>query len=319
MDRWLPQIPSRWLRAIAALSMALLAVGVHASEAEFGVEGARTIPIVDAHFHVLMWMDGRELLARMDQHGIRAAGGVGGGNAQAIMLLGDRFIRPTGMGLWLSLHRRLDAAAFEDPESPEWRHALALIESNLRDQGARAIGEIHVNALTSTAEPANRFRTPADSATLKSLLALAGRWHRLLNIHAQWDADTAQEVERLAASNPEARLVLSHCGSTTIANDIRSVFERHANINCDLSARGAPQRPGLRFTIFDESSLANDWRRLIEDYPERFVVGVDTVHTWDEYDRVVRAIRLGLLAHLSPETAEKVAYRNAQVWFGIGD
>jgi hypothetical protein len=31
----------------------------------------------------------------------------------------------------------------------------------------------------------------------------------------------------------------------------------------------------------------------------------------------VRAIRLGLLANLSPATAEKVAYRNAQAWFGL--
>jgi hypothetical protein len=233
--------------------------------------------------------------------------------------LGDRFIRPTGMGRWRALHRNLDASAFSNPDTPAVRQALTAIESDLGDRGARAIGEIHVNALTSTREPTSQFKTRADSATLKALLDLAGRYKRPLNIHAQWDPDTAQEVERLAASNRSARLVLSHCGSFASASDMRGVFERNANIACDLSARGAPPLQGqaTKYAVFDEQSISRGWKKLIEDYPDRFVVGVDTVHSWDEYDSVVRTIRLGLLAGLSPAVAAKVAHLNAQSWFGM--
>ena len=59
------------------------------------------------------------------------------------------------------------------------------------------------------------------------------------------------------------------------------------------------------------------WKKLIEDYPDRFVVGLDTVQNWEEYESVLRAIRFGLLANLSPETAKKVAHKNAQAWFGL--
>lgn len=194
---------------------------------------------------------------------------------------------------------------------------MSLIEADLCDRGARAIGEIHVNALTTTREPSNRFKARADSPTLIAIFNLAGKYNRILNIHAQWDADTAQEVERLAASNRNAGLVLLHCGSNTTLSDIRGVFERHANVSCDLSARGIPPLQGLKNAIFDERGIVGDWKKLIEDYPEWFVVGIDTMQNWEEFKSVLRSIRFGLLAFLSPETAEKVAHKNAPTWFDL--
>jgi hypothetical protein len=287
-----------------------------AADAVLGATAAKTIPIVDAHFHVLKWMNGGELLEHMDRNGIRWAGGVGGNGVEAISYLGTRFIRPTGMGQWHSLHANLDSAAFENPNTPEVKKVLSLIEADLHDRGARAIGEIHVNALTTTREPSNRYKTKGDSPTLKALFDLAGKYNRILNIHAQWDSGTPEEVERLAASNRSARLVLSHCGYAT-DSDIRGVFERHANVSCDLSARGIPPLQGPKYAIFDERGIDGNWKKLIEDYPDRFVVGIDTVMNWEEYEGILRAIRLGVLANLSPETAEKVAYKNAQSWFGL--
>ena len=311
------------LRSAAALALTFvldLSSGhAIAADAVLGPEAAMTIPIVDAHFHVMKWMDGRDLLVHMDRNGIRVAGGVGGDGTEAMSQLGGRFVRPTGMGRWRALHRSLAADDFADPNTPAVRQALAAIEVDLRDRGARAIGEIHVNALTSTREPTSQFKTRADTATLKALLDLAAKYNRPLNIHAQWDADTAQEVERLAASSRSARLVLSHCGSFATAADMRGVFERNVNVSCDLSARGVPplQGQGANYAVFDERGIDRGWKKLIEDYADRFVVGIDTVHNWDEYDRVARAIRLGLLARLSPATAEKVAYTNALAWFGL--
>jgi predicted TIM-barrel fold metal-dependent hydrolase len=306
-----------WLTLVLALGFG--PGPVLAADAALGQDAAKAIPIVDAHFHVVSWMDGRELLAHMDRNAILSAGGVGGDGTEAMSQLGNRFIRPTGMGRWRTLHRKLDAADFANPDTPAVRQALSAIEADLRDQGARAIGEIHVNALTSTREPSSQFKVRADTPTLKALLDLAAKYDRPLNIHAQWDPDTAQEVERLAASNRRARLVLSHCGSFTTASDVRGVFERNVNVACDLSARGVPPLQGraTSYAVFDERSIYWGWAKLIEDYPDRFVVGIDTVHSWDEYDAVVRAIRFGLLARLSPGAAEKVAYRNAQAWFGL--
>jgi hypothetical protein len=196
---------------------------------------------------------------------------------------------------------------------------LAAIEAELRDRGARVIGEIHANARTTSPESMAQFKVRADSPTLKALLDLAGRYRRPLNLHAQWDPDTSQEVEQLAASNRGAQLMLAHCGSTADAAAIRRLFERNANVVCDLSARGVPPLHGRgdSFAVYDERGIRGGWKRLIEDYPDRFAVGLDIPQNWEEYEATVRAIRLGLLANLSPSTAEKVAYRNAQAWFDL--
>jgi adenine deaminase len=65
--------------------------------------------------------------------------------------------------------------------------------------------------------------------------------------------------------------------------------------------------------------MKDDWRQLIEDHPDRFMVAIDDVGTWDIYDQTVIAIRQGVLAKLSPATAEKVAYKNAVRIFRLKD
>ena len=95
------------------------------------------------------------------------------------------------------------------------------------------------------------------------------------------------------------------------------MLKAHQNIYCDLSARHPPKMsPGLmrkkpKQKIFTADGLESDWRDLIEEMPDRFMVGTDT-KTEADYDGGIAAIRQGLLTNLSPETVEKVAYRNAQ-------
>lgn len=308
IGRWL--VVGLWLAGIVSPP-------ARAAGAVLGVDGAMALPIVDAHFHVVQGFDAAALIETLDRNGVRMTGGAGGNNVAAMMALGRRFIRPAGQHPWLALHRSLDEAAFASIETPAVRQALATIEGELRDRGARVIGEIHVNALTTAAEPTSRFKVAADSAALKALFALAGKYGRPLNIHAQWDhPDTVRQVGELAASSPQARLMVAHCGSNAGAADMRRLFERHPNVVCDLSARGWPLQKN-RHTVYDERELARDWQQLIEDHPDRFAVGVDLAADPAAYEAGVRAIRSGLLANLSPATAEKLAYRNAEDWFGL--
>lgn len=322
----------RWSTAClaSAFMVGLFCGQAHAADAVLGAAAAKSVPIAYSHLHVMVWMDVQELAGYMDRNGIRWAGGAGiGGNkspgegqskfSEAVSILGRRYIRPTGQGQWLSLHRALNTAAAENPDMPAVKKALSVIEGELRDRGARVIGEIHVNARTTSPEAFTQFKARADSPTLKALFELAGMYNRPLNIHAQWDSDTAQEVERLAASNRQARLVLSHCGCFATDADIRGVFERNANVSCDLSTRSSPtiRARSAYQAVYNEGSILGGRKKLIEDYPDRFVVGVDVPQSWQEYATILRAIRFGLLANLSPETAEKVAYKNAQSWFGL--
>ncbi len=98
---------------------------------------------------------------------------------------------------------------------------------------------------------------------------------------------------------------------------MREILQHHDNLYCDLAARHRPKlndwvinnRPKAQ--IFNSYSLDNAWKTLIESMPDRFMVGTDT-KTESHYDQGIANIRNGLLANLSPEVAEMVAYKNAQ-------
>ena len=313
-----------------ALAAALGAAASHAplparaADGVYGEEAAKTVPIADAHFHVAPFMAVADLPGHMDRNGIRWAGGAGnpggpGRTAEVVATLGKRYIFFTGQGEWIGLKQAGGPRALENGDSAAFKAALENIERGLRDRDARVIGEIHINTLQSAPNNLLRHKIRADAPTLKALFDLAAKYKRPMNVHAQWDTDTAEEIERLAASNRGGRLVLSHCGSTAHAADIRAVFERNANVSCDLSFRSEPQLRGpmLGYAVFGRGDLRSEWKKLIEDYPDRFMVGIDDVQSWGEYEEVVRNIRSGLLANLSPAAAEKVAYRNAVALFGL--
>lgn len=306
------------------LALALCAAAVRAAEPALGEAAARTLPVADAHFHVQEWMDLAELLQRMDRNGIRYAGGAGalGGperNAQVAAALGKRYIRPGGQGPWLNLKRQGGAAVLENAEAPGFRGALAAIERQLKD-GALVVGEIHVNTASSAVNPFVRHKVRADAPTLRAMLELAARYKRPLAVHAQFDPDTVEQLAALAASNREARLILAHCGSTATAEEVRAFFEKHANVSCDLSFRSPPLTAGRISdrTVFEAGrGIRGGWKQLIEDYPDRFMVGTDAAENWASWEETLRQIRLGLLAYLSPATAERLAYGNARALFGL--
>jgi hypothetical protein len=291
--------------------------------APIGPDAARALPFADAHFHVMPYMDPAQLLQAMDRLNIRWAGGalaLGGParDAAVARVLGARYIRATGTYAWLRLRQRGGPQALERPETAEFQSLLSEVEADLRDGNARVIGELHVNAMQSAASPVLRFKIRADGSGLSALAALAAKHRRPLALHAQWDADTAAEFQRLAASNREARIILLHAGNIASAAQIRALLEAHPNVVCDLSYRSPPQLKGriLDRTIFD-GALREDWRALIEDHPERFMAGIDDVQSWDDYEATLRNIRDGLLASLSPAAAERLAWKNASAWFGL--
>ena len=297
--------------------------GAQSGGAPIGPEAARALPFADAHVHVMPYMDPAQVLRTMDRLNIRWAGGalaLGGParDAAVARVLGARYIRATGTSAWLRLRQRGGPQALESPESAEFQSLLREVEADLRDGNSRVIGELHVNAMQSAASPVLQYKIRADGAGLRALAALAAKYGRPLALHAQWDADTAAEFQRLAASNREARIILLHAGNIASAAQIRALLEAHPNVVCDLSYRSPPQLKGriLDRAIFD-GALREDWRALIEDHPGRFMAGIDDVQSWDDYEATLRNIRDGLLASLSPAAAERLSWRNASAWFGL--
>ncbi len=62
--------------------------------------------------------------------------------------------------------------------------------------------------------------------------------------------------------------------------------------------------------ILDESGIELAWQKLIEDFPDRFMIGTDAYCC--DYAATIAIIRTGLLSRLTPATLQKVAHENAQ-------
>lgn len=328
-------------RALVAGLGCLLACAAAAQSESAAVGTSRTaeLPIADVHFHYMTFMTPQELLARMDKNqvhwvisagaqGIRGeAGNPASGTSPWIRdlalkdVLKDRFVAAVGGAETFVGERRDGPAFYTDPRNP-W--AIAAIErmDSLLKLERRSFVEMFPNAENSSMEPMRRRRLPTDAPFFKEALRLAARHDVPLPMHMEWHPESVAQLSALLTEFPQANVVLSHCGKITTAADIRPFFEKHPNVYCDLGFRSTPQgetegRRDPRRIIFWSSALLRkadikpDWLQLVEDFPDRFMLAIDDVGSWDQYDQVVTATREAVLAKLSPATAEKVAYRNA--------
>lgn len=314
----------RLLQCCAAFLAAVSCAGAIAQPAP--------LPIADAHFHLMAFMTPAELKARMDKNHIAwtvsaGANGIPGvasptqRDAAVRELLGDRFVEGVGGREMYQAERREGTAWYSAAESATRTEILQAMDRELAVR-PRSIAETYPNAETSSTDPLRRRRVPTDSAFFQGLIEISAKHGVPLPMHMQWNANSVEELARLLASQPKAVVLLSHCGKDTQAAQIRAFFERVPNVLCDLSFRGAPlataeaQKDPARLvywpeSLFQKAGMKPEWKQLVEDFPDRFMVGIDDVHSWDDYDKVATAIRTGVLAQLTPAVAEQVAWRNA--------
>lgn len=320
----------------------LFLVSLHAVAADVGsgapgsasAKLARELPLADVHFHLMWFMSPEELKERMEKHNVRWVVGVGAiegltgkesfeRDLEAKRLLGERYLPAVG---WMSI-RRADsdeggARIYTDPVNPRRDALLKILDEQLSAEPQAVLGELHPNAESSSTVVHLKRRLPTDAPLFVELFKLASKHKRPLPLHMQWHPDSVDRLGKLLRSDRQGTVVLAHCGKDTEAIQIREFFQEHPNVFCDLSYRSLPQtsREGMRDPartiywgdgMFSTAGAKPEWVQLIEDFPDRFMVGVDDVHSWGTYDDVIESIRIGLLPRLKPETAEKVAYKNA--------
>ncbi len=281
------------------------------------------LPIADAHYHILPWQQPDDVCRLMQEHGIKWIGGAGQMQPDALVdrykaRLGEQW-RIFGGQRQLSMEfpKAHGHGIIEDADHPAMRELLAMLDKELQSGYFKGIGEVHINTRTSAPRPDWQRKLRANAPGIKALADLAARHRVPLSIHAQWDNDTEQQLAALANHNPQTVILLAHCGTDASASQIRVFLNEHPNVTCDLSSRYDRVKKYPERQIYAGNKLDSAWKSLIEEMPERFTVGVDDVHSEKEYAHVVRAIREGLLANLTPETARRVAHENADRIFGM--
>ena len=310
--------PSGFLFAPLAMAVAAL---LGCETVAIDPESARLapdLPLADLHFHPDPPMSSQEARDRMDKNGVRWAGG-GVINADRPLWeryareLGPRFIPFTGQSELNRIYRRGGIAAMEDATNPEFQEFLKVAEEDLKGGRAKGIGTIFANNSRGHPDPGFRRKARTDAPSIRLLYGLAAKYDAVVMLQMVPDPDSVAGFERLLASDRRARILWSQCGTDAAPGEVRPLMRRHPNLHCELSWRYPPVvPPQLAFrNIFDETGPKPEWLELIEEFPDRFLVGNDA-HIRSQYDRATEVVRTGLLPYLKPATARMVAYANAE-------
>jgi len=166
----------------------------------------------------------------------------------------------------------------------------AYLEERLARFRYVAIGEFHI------------FGADADLPVPRHLVALARRHGLVLHSHSDADA-----IDRLFAQWPQARILWAHAGFDT-PERVRAMLKKHPGLWCDLAYR-SDHAPG--------GQLDPEWKALLLEFPERFLVGTDTF-TPERWPYVVEHARWSRqwLEQLPPAVAARIAHENGETLFG---
>ena len=117
------------------------------------------------------------------------------------------------------------------------------------------------------------------------------------------------EIEEAVKKHPQTKIVWCHIGDTRGVNipNLPEIAVRllktYPNLYYDLS-----------WVVFDQIIAPNGkpdpiWVKIIEQFPNRFMIGTDKIGGFSDYKQTIRRYDV-LLDQLKPETAKKVASEN---------
>ena len=188
----------------------------------------------------------------------------------------------------------------------------------------RALGEVRVRGKIG----GNRS-TPPDSPLLKEVLDISAEFGLPVTIHhnpyrragGAYERTDEYEtfIEETLTHNTKAAVIWAHwCGQST-PDGARNLLERFPNLTCELAWLHQPLDYVATRLVDENKQFLPGWETLIEDFPGRFIVGVDSSATpknLADFDQRVGMIRTAL-GGLTPQTARKVATENLHRLFRL--
>jgi predicted TIM-barrel fold metal-dependent hydrolase len=155
----------------------------------------------------------------------------------------------------------------------------------------------------------------ADHPALMRIYALAAKYELPVLIHhniTSWkrnDPIFLEEMENAVKSNPDTTFIWAHAGTSlhlvvpTLADEMRRMLDTYPNLNIDISW------VVWEDYIYKDGKVQPEWVALLEDFPDRVLIGSDAVGHWATYGKEITKYR-PLLEALTPETAAKVGGGN---------
>jgi predicted TIM-barrel fold metal-dependent hydrolase len=144
---------------------------------------------------------------------------------------------------------------------------------------------------------------------------IANSYKGFVQIHYNKDNRTVDQIISMSNRYPQAFTIVSHCMPLGTPDDVRKIFDSAPNVMCEIS--GATHIHGVS-RIVGPDGINSRWLQLIEDYPDRIMLGSDPCcGLMRRYSEIIQVMRTKALAAMKPETLEKVAYKNAVRVFNL--
>jgi predicted TIM-barrel fold metal-dependent hydrolase len=274
---------------MAAAAMALIApIAAQADDAPIG-DDIRSVPIFDAHIHYKKPAWGpyppETVIEMMDRSGV------------AMGLVSSTPDAGT-ITLWEHAPQRIvpELRPYHgDAGSSNWMGATGMVDY-LRDRLEKypheGIGEFHIRRIDAADEP-----------LLREVVAMAKDRNIPVHVHSG-----AAPVRLLYRLEPALTVIWAHAGMSEPAALVEEMMAEYATLYADTSFRERE--------ILDGNGIDPDWRRLIERFPERFMVGTDTWVNgqWANYASLI-SLNRQWLGHFPRRIAEMIAFGNAERLF----
>ena len=292
-----------------------LAIGQYSQES---VDLALSIKIADTHMHFYgsNGLEVPEMVAQMDRNNVQWGGGVGAYNGLLHKILGERYFGFMGDTEFTKVLFNDGEKGLQNVNHPVFIDMFSLAEKMFLENKTRGFGEIHIDN-TDTKGSSGKFirKIPLDSPVIRQMYAIANAHRGFVQIHINKTPDAVRDIKTISQTFPNATTILSHCMPRSTPNDLKEIFSSTTNVFCELSGSGY-LHGNLR--IYIQTGMRSVWSSLVEEYPERIMVGSDPccgLHF--KYDEIINTLRTQILAYLKPETIEKVAYKNAVRVFNL--
>lgn len=168
------------------------------------------------------------------------------------------------------------------------------LEERLESYPHEGIGEFHIRQLDTS-----------DEALFRKIIAMAKERDIYLHVHSG-----TEPIRWLYGLDPEVKIIWAHAGLGSPAPEVYALMDEFPELLADTSLR--------EYNILGRGeTLDPQWLEIIFDFQDRLMIGSDTwVNSqWDSYSEIMTTNRLWL-SKLPREVAEKIAYKNAERYFG---
>jgi Tat protein secretion system quality control protein TatD with DNase activity len=306
--------------------------------------------LIDVHSHLPRGLTLEHLVKIMDENGIVMTvvmpthyGGNkpdGQGISDENLVLDYYKKRPDRIIPFMGMQRPLllDKKLWEQPDASVER-LLRFTESQLSTGLFKGIGEFilrHYRYLYASGAQGQDINIPADTPLMKKFLDLAAKYNVPVNVHYEIDAETLPSLKRMLEYGQRNTIILAHNGGRADMPTLKALLNEFPNVFIDWAGMTRfggyglisppPQGKGyiwfVKNPIEDGSgNLRPEWKVFAEQYQDRIVgIGFDGAHTEhyrspEVYKRHMEILR-SMVTGLSPETAQKIGFKNAQRLFG---